>query len=254
MIDYTDAVKLSEDIISNVMKHEIAFEKNLITDFDYGRNRLLGRVIWKLWDQLLSKSNAYGNERPLTLSEKAMACLIRKGVDKNSININGTTTYFPLGNLTYRIEKEGAGFSACPCVSRGASYSEPLRWITLPGEEFAEFVFDFDSIAGAAISKVDGHLLEAKALAMQYSIICQTIDFLGEQFLKPDGISWTVGTSFTDTSVSLSFSKEGLVGFTESIDLDQLADVIAGIPERMQKQPARKKQENRFAWWDDDLL
>ena len=54
----------------------------------------------------------------------------------------------------------------------------------MPGDDFAEFMMDFDSIAGMAEMKLDSLLLERKAQAMQYTIICQTVGELGNQLLE----------------------------------------------------------------------
>ena len=68
-------------------------------------------------------------------------------------------------------------------------------------------MMDFDSIAGMAEMKLDSLLLERKAQAMQYTIICQTVGELGKQLLKPHGISWQVDTDFTDSAVKVRFRK-----------------------------------------------
>ena len=188
---------------------------------------------------------------PIMTIQKAIACIIRKGVDRKSISMNGTTAYITLQRLSYRIDKEGHGFSSRPCVHTGLWYSMPMRWITMPGDDFAEFMMDFDSIAGMAEMKLDSLLLERKAQAMQYTIICQTVGELGKQLLKPHGISWQVDTDFTDSAVKVRFRKSKHEGISETIALDRLSEVFAGIPDRMRKQPRIKEVEpERPRIWD----
>lgn len=249
MIDLTYAEKLSETLIRDIMGltgRVKSFPRSIITDFDRERELLIGEVTLKLWDRLLSGTGAFRSDKPLTQSEKALACIIRKGVSINAINLQGTSARVPLRVLTYRITKEGAGFSAAPCVSSGSWSHLPMRWISLTGEEFAEFIFDFDSFAGSIAEKVDSRLLEQKALAMQYSIICQTAGQLGEQYLKPAGITWNVGSDFSGISATVTFARRGFRSIVETITFKDLAEVFADIPARMDRQPKVKNRRGFF--------
>ena len=251
MIDFKYAERLSETIMKNTLGNAGRFDRPMIEDFDNQREEIVGTVIVKLWDQLLSNCQAYDTGAPLYPSEKAIASIIRKGVDRKSISMNGTTAYITLQRLSYRIDKEGHGFSSRPCVHTGLWYSMPMRWITMPGDDFAEFMMDFDSIAGMAEMKLDSLLLERKAQAMQYTIICQTVGELGKQLLKPHGIYWQVDTDFTDSAVKVRFRKSKHEGISETIALDRLSEVFAGIPDRMRKQPRIKEVEpERPRIWD----
>ena len=254
MIDFKYAERLSETIMRNTLGNAGRFDRPMIEDFDNQREEIVGTVIVKLWDQLLSNCKAYDTGAPLYPSEKAIACIISKGVDRKSISMNGTTAYITLQRLSYRIDKEGHGFSSRPCVHTGLWYSMPMRWITMPGDEFAEFMMEFDSIAGMAEMKLDSLLLERKAQAMQYTIICQTVGELGNQFLKPHGISWKVSTDFTDTSVNVWFRQSKIKGISESIPFNRLSEVIAGIPERMKKQPKVKEHKPEKLCFTDTLF
>lgn len=245
MIDFKYAQDLLRKLAGEVMKRESGYRGSIVSDFDNKREELAGTIIFKFWDNLLSSCGAFEGET-LTQSEKALACLVRKGVDINSIKRKGTTSYVTLKTLTYRISKEGVGFSSAPCVHTGTLYNLPMRWISLSGEEFADFMFDFDSIAGSVYAKIDNCLLEEKALAMQYSIICQSIDALGEQFLKPHGISWKIGENFTETVIHITFFHTPHENIYETVELDRLPEVIAGIPERMAMQPQEKKHRVFF--------
>lgn len=239
MIDFKYAQDLLRKLAGEVMKRESGYRGSIVSDFDHKREELAGTIIFKFWDNLLSSCGAFEGET-LTQSEKALACLVRKGVDINSIKRKGTTSYVTLETLTYRISKEGVGFSSAPCVHTGTLYNLPMRWISLSGEEFADFMFDFDSIAGSVYAKIDNYLLEEKALAMQYSIICQSVDILGEQYLKPHGITWMVGENFTERVVHITFFQINRENIRETVELGRLSEVIAGIPERMERQQKRK--------------
>ena len=251
MIDFKYAQDLLRKLTGEVMKRESGYRGSIVSDFDNKREELAGTIIFKFWDNLLSNCGAFEGET-LTQSEKALACLVRKGVDINSIKRKGTTSYVTLKALTYRVSKEGVGFSSVPCVHTGTMYGLPMRWISLSGEDFADFMFDFDSIVGSVYRAIDNHLLEEKALAMQYSIIRQSVDTLGEQFLKPHGITWRVADKFTDSTINVNFFQKGRENIRETIELDRLPDVIAGIPERMESQPELKTDKDlrlgRLAW------
>ena len=119
MIDFKYAERLSETIMKNTLGNAGRFDRPMIEDFDNQREEIVGTVIVKLWDQLLSNCKAYDTGAPLYPSEKAIACIIRKGVDRKSISMNGTTAYITLQRLSYRIDKEGHGFSSRPCVHTG---------------------------------------------------------------------------------------------------------------------------------------
>ena len=251
MIDIRYAEKLCEKVIGDVMGRTKSFARSMIADFENEREQLVGEVILKIWDRLLSNMGAFSSDKPLTQSEKALACIIRKGVNLSSITMQGTTAHVPLGTLTYRLSKEGFGFSCVPCVNTNTWNNLPMRWISLPGEDFAEFMFEFDSFAGSIARMIDSRLLEEKALAMQYSIICQTVDQLGEQYLKPAGITWNVGCDFTDIAATVTFVRKGYRSIFETIRFKDLAEVISGIPARMDRQP-REKKRRMFIDYDDD--
>lgn len=260
MIDKKYAERLSASILGNTLKtfpsghYGIGFHDNFIRDFEEERNGLLGEVIGKFWDQLMTSCNAYGPGGPLLVSEKALACLVRRGVDHRHLRMKGTNARVELPHLTYYVDKEGAGCSAGPCVHSNWGHL-PLRWIVLSGEGFADFMFEFDELVGSMIEKVDEALLEYKVQAMQYEIICQTLGQLGEQFLKPHGIRWEVGTHFTEKTVPVTFSDRTHMPITETIATDSLTDVFMGIPERMAAQKEiRIRRNRRFPFDDDDDL
>jgi hypothetical protein len=239
MIDRKYAEKLSASILANVLKplsneyhHSCG---HFISDFETERRHILGDALTKLWDQLMAGCNAYDPGHPLLVSEKALACLIRRGVDKGHLYMNGTDARVELPHLTYYVDKEGAGCSAGPCV--WSAKRLPLRWISLRGEDFADFVFEFDSLVGTVVENVDRFLLEYKVKAMQYEIICQTLNHLGEQFLKPKGIRWTVSPDFTDQYVHVTFSDGIHLSICETIPTQYLMQVFRDIPGRMADQP-----------------
>lgn len=251
MIDMKYAERISDVIIQEVMGRSKNYDRSMIADFETKREHLIGEIILKLWDKLLECHKYYYSRQGYRQSEKALACLIRKGVNKNRLNFQGTTAFIPLSSLTYRIVKENPGFSCLPCIHTW-TWTHPMSsTIFLPEEKFADFLFEFDSYVGPVIGKIDKHLLEIKALAMQYSIICQTANNLGEQYLRPNGISWSVGTDIVDDSVFISFSKEGLKNLWEKIRLDELAKVFSEIPGKMTKQPELPREKPRRRFFDD---
>lgn len=250
MIDMNYAERISDVIIQEVMGRSTDYGRSMIIAFDIKREHRIGEVILKLWDKLLEGCNGYSSRQGYRQSEKALACLIRKGVDKNRLKFHGTTAFIPLSSLTYRIEKENPGFSCLPCIHTWTWTHPTSKTILLPEKDFADFLFEFDSYVGPVISKIDKRLLEIKALAMQYSIICQTVDNLGEQYLRPNEISWKVDTNFDDESVSICFSKEGILSLWEKIRLDELVKVIPGIPWRMARQPELPKEKSKRKYFE----
>lgn len=237
MIDMNYAERISDVVIKEVMGRSPDYGCSMINDFDTKREHLIGEVVLKLWDKLLDSCKGYSSRQGFRQSEKALACLIRKGVDRNRLKFQGTSAIVPLSSLSYLIEKENPGYGCLPCIHTWRWVHPWSSTILLPEENFADFLFEFDSYVGSVFSKIDERLLAIKALAMQYSIICQTANNLGEQYLRPNGISWSVGTDIVDDSVFISFSKEGLKDLWEKIRLDELARVFSEIPGRIVKQP-----------------
>jgi len=255
MIDKAYARKLAHTIFKDLLHTIFAnyifdSDSRLITNFEEERNNLLGEGLVKLWDKLMSNYKAYDQGRTLLVSEKALACLIRRGVDKKKIRLRGTNARVELNNFTYYVEKEGGGCSAGPCgyVSRWSRL--PLRWVGLSGEEFADFMFDFDDLVSDITKEVDDHLLGVKIRSKQYEILCQSVDALGELFLKPQGITWQTETNFTETDITVSFSDGTHMPILENITMDKLADVFQSIPERMSSQELLPKPRHIFPhWW-----
>ena len=259
MIDKKQADTISASILKDVLEpisgrytRSFALD-NFVRDFDSGRHQILGEALSKLWDQLMSACNAYGPGAPLLVSEKALACLLRRGVDRNDLRMNGTSARVTLTHLTYFVDKEGASCSAGPCVPSHLGHL-PMRWIALSGEDFADFIFEFDDIVGDIIRQVDEVLLRYKAKAMQFEIICKTVDELGEQFLKPHGICWSACTDFTDSTVPVRFSDGIHPPIREVLPIDSLSEAFQSIPGKMAAQEELEFERNRRSFPDFDLV
>lgn len=143
---------------------------------------LLGDVLQKMWDKLLISCHAFDEGRSLLLSEKALACLVHKGIPKSAIQIDKERifkTTVELQSLTYCIEKYGFGFSAWPCTGhRRSIWGLPsMRWIALSDEEFAEFMLEFDSLVEGVTKKVKEFIIEKKKEDMIKAIIEQTENY-----------------------------------------------------------------------------
>lgn len=255
MIDRTYAERLTASILTR--KEKDYPDTRLpylpfVTDFEQSRERLLGDVLFELWDTLMANYKAYEQGRPLLLSEKALACLIRRGVPRNSIMLQGPRASFSLPAFSYFVNKEGAACSVGPRVVTSRWKFSPLRWVRLSGEELSEFIFDFDSLVGFVTESVDSLLLNVKLRATQYEIICRTVGELGETFLKPHGIHWNVGEAFSVESVPVMFQDGIHEDYFESIPMDRLSEVIRGIPELMEGRPKLKRADtHRFGFWCD---
>lgn len=221
----------------------------LISRFEDERLNLIGEGLSKMWDRLMSSCKGYEQGRALLVSEKALACLIRKGVDKKDIRMNGTNARVQLNNFTYYVDKEGAGCSAGPCGYKGSWSRIPTRWIALSGEDFADFMFEFDDLVADIVTEIDKIILEYRIKAAQYDILCQSVNHLGELFLKQGGISWNVETDFTDTDTPVTFSDGDHQPIHEHIPTERLTDVFQTIPERMSVQPLIPKFK-RLGWKD----
>jgi len=257
MIDRKYAEKLAATIVGDIMKKSsVGFTSmgDLISDFDKERSNILGNVLSKLWDQLMTSCKAYESGKPLLGFEKALACLRRKGVDWNHLSLNMTDATVSLASLNYYLSKEANSFSAGPCVHSGFWGHLPMRWVALSGEDFADFMFEFDELVDFVTKDVDRHLHECKVKSMQYEILCQTIGQLGEQYLKPHGIRWNVNTSFTETLVPVSFNDDRHECICEDIPSDRLAEVFQTIPERMEKQPIPKKRKRNIFQLDNLVI
>ena len=248
MIDFRHAESLSETILDNIFKSEKAHVRSINADTDGLRQALFGEAIERLWDRLLSDLGAFENGKPLTQSEKAIACIARRLGGLKSITLHCTDADIPLENLTYNIRKEGQGFRCDPQVLSLSFRHGPMRWISLSGEDFADFLFEFDSLISAVAQKVDSRLVNEMAIAMQLSIISETVRELGEVYLTPKGIFWDIDSDITDNSVTVTFHRKGVESLSETIGLGSLAEVIAGIPARMDRQP-----KNAFPTLYDDL-
>jgi len=257
MIDKTYARKLAARILKNILdsvqKGYITDVRNrLISDYADERDSILDEMLVKLWDELMSYYKAYEQGRPLLVSEKALACLIRKGVDRKDISLNVPTSSIQLKNLIYYVKKEGVGCSSKPCASAGHHNSLPMRWVALSGEDFADFMFDFDELASEFIAEVDRKLMEFKIKAKQYEILSQTVNRLGEVFLRNEGIQWHIGTDFSEEYTPVTFYDGKHQSINEKIPVVKLAEVFQSIPERMEKQPLIPKSGHTSVFlWDD---
>jgi len=257
MIDKAYARKLAYSIFKDIF-HGISTnyindsQSRLISDFESERRNLLGEGVAKLWDKLMSNYKAYEQGRTLLVSEKALACLIRRGVVKKDITISGTYAHVQLSNYLYYIDKEGAGCSAGPFGLIGGWSRPPMRWIGLSGEDFADFMFDFDELVADCAKEVDDRLVNVKIKAKQYEILCRSIDGLGELFLKQSGIKWETDTDFTESKVPVTFSDGKHQPIYEIIPMDKLTDVFQSIPKRMNSQDILPKPRHGILpWWDD---
>lgn len=255
MIDKEHALKLTQHIIKNIFSSEYRYSgSEIITNFEMERENLMGECLSKLWDKLMSFYEAYAADRPLLLSEKALACLIRRGADRKNIRLNGTNAKVRLNNLTYYVEKEGFGCTAGPCCTARFWCNLPMRWVSLSGEDFADFMFEFDELVPALAKEVDDRLLETKVKAKQYEILSQSAGHLGEIFLTQNGIRWQVGTDFTESEISVTFSDGTHLPIRETIPLDKLTDVFQSIPDRMNSRPLLPKRKPRKSMMWDDLF
>jgi len=260
MIDRVYAQRLAETILKDVLK-PLSFRSadnlnsfNIISDFEEERDRLLGEALSKLWDQLMSNYKAYESGQPLLVSEKALACLIRRGLDRKDLTMSGTKAGVKLSSFNYYVDKQGVGCTAGPSVWSNYLHRLPMRWIALSGEDFADFMFDFDGIVPWVEKRVDDYLLDFKIKAMQYRILCQTADELGEKYLSPAGIEWHVDTGFSETTVPVSFRDKEHEPIHETIPADKLAEAFRDIPQKMERQATIRRHRSIFHHISDDDL
>lgn len=254
MIDRDRAIKLTKGIFQGIYASLSAdgissTESRLISNYEESRNELVGKGLGELWEKLMSELNAYAPERPLLVSEKALACIIRRGADKKNIRMNGTKARVFLNNATYYVEKEGAGCSAGIFGYSGYWSRLPMRWITLSGEEFADFMFEFDELITESIKEFDVRMQEYQIKCKQFEILCTATDQLGEIYLKPYGIMWQNLTRFTENAAYVMFSDDEHKPIYEDIPLDKMADIFESIPDRMKKQPPIPKRKRDYFLW-----
>lgn len=192
---------------------------------DGERDALLRGAATILWEQLMLSVNAYDRGRPPLVSEKALACIIRRGADRRHLRMEFPRSRLTLPHFNYFLEKQGAGCIAGPCT--GKKMQGP---ITLQGEEFADFLFEFDSIAAALPGKIDRALAKRRIESIQHEILCQTIEELGEEYLAPYGITARSSGAFSETDIYISLSRDGAPSIAIIVPIASLAEVFRQIP------------------------
>lgn len=251
MIDKHQAGEQADVILRNLLK--VRQSAYLVSE-DFGKLRadFIAEGLARLWDRLMSDCKGYRQECRLLVSEKALACLIRKGAHKSDIRMTYTKATVQLNNCTYYVNKEGGGCSAGPCGSGSFWCHTPMRWVALSGEDFADFMFDFDALVPDIIRKADKLLLEFNVRIKQYEILCQTVSQLSELILEPNGINCHLDTDFTESEIRITFNDGNHLSLYETIAIDHLADFFRSVPERMASQPVLPRIRHTLNWWEED--
>ncbi len=222
MIDKIYSERIASFLLNNIL--DIAPKTHYLSDCDRTLKDLYGKAVTILWEQLMIHHCAYSPLRPALAAEKALACLIRRGLEYKHLQIKLPRIRVKLDNFAYYIDKTEAG-----CCAGPASGEFLCRCITLSGEDFAEFLFDFDNLAGAIIKRIDEAVIGYQAKKLQYKIICQTMDILGKQYLEPYGISFSVQNNFSERDIYVTFFSKSSPPVSRIIPFDDITESFIDI-------------------------
>lgn len=231
-MDRQQVLKMASDLLEKKLA-SYHMTLTILEDFQGSRIKLLGNLIYKIWDNLLAEMGAFDDDRTALQSEQAIAGFIHRGLPKKDVEVSYPVSAVQLKYLTYLIVKEGVGFSAKPSVNYSSWGYKARHWVKLPAEEFVEFVMEFDNLIPDIARFLDGRLREFQIRAVQHDILRQTVNSLGEQYLAPKGITWTLGDNFTTDSILVNFYLPGHRNLHEIIPTDALAETIMAIPAKI---------------------
>ena len=138
-------------------------------------------------------------------------------------------------NLSYVINKGLRCFSARPNMPGRYQADHRLQWIALSAKEFADFIFDFETIVPMVFQKTEEALEPIKLKWMQSAKILQVLEPFRKTYLEPVGI--TIGIrDFDERSARVRFWWLDKVPLDLDVPLDNIQEILASVPEMMSRQ------------------
>ena len=189
-----------------------------------------------LWHNLMTEYGAFTPGKEFKCAEEALAGLLRRGCNKDNF-------YFPniqkilvrMENLSYVINKGPRCFNARPNMPGRYHADYQLQWIAFSTEEFADFIFDFETIVPMVFQKTEEVLEPIKLKWMQSAKIFQVLEPFRKTHLEPVGI--TIGIrDFDERSARVRFWWLDKVPLDLDVPIDSIQEIFASVPEMMSRQ------------------
>ena len=111
-------------------------------------------VINAVWMKALKACDGFNFRQSAINAEAAVSACIHAGLPKNQITYSNNVYQIHMPNLEYRVYREITGFTAMPVPATYAQFRN-RQAIGFSKEEFAEFLFAFDSLGPDIRSAID---------------------------------------------------------------------------------------------------
>ena len=227
-----------------------------LTKIHFTPDMVRSMLIFGVWKKSLDLLN--GDEKksePLAV-EKALAILMKKGVEKDRIQFRENSFRVQLNNSRYRIYKlDEKGVHACPWPME-----EGYRTY-VPSAHLASFLMRFDEEIPSIVSHVTTVMetirareLEETKRMMEKGIKDELVRSLIDQYLKPLGLSAEYNVGAGDI-VSLDLRK--VMSAHIEVPLDRLADMVKdteGIVDSLVTEEPKVKKGCDEDDFDDDFI
>ena len=138
-------------------KLQVEYRYSGISDYSILAKEVSKDMICSIWNKALLSIDAFNFKESACNAEAAVAACIHAGLDKNNIQYSTNHFRLKMPNLEYSVIRELSGFTAHPVPALFA-FMRQLSAIGLSQQEFAEFLFAFDSIV-PEIKKANSELL-----------------------------------------------------------------------------------------------
>ena len=176
------------------------------------RQEILESVIETSWAKALKAADAYTLHGSAPIAEAVVSACIHAGVDKNKVKMVHFSGWFTIEfpNLVYSIRKEISGYTARPEGVK--TWREFQTVIGFKPEDFAQFLFAFDTLypdilqaVGGVMTSVQEIILQRKKEYMIQQLQEVTVKEMIDQYLTP--LKIRAGFSLENGIVHLSLRK-----------------------------------------------
>ena len=176
------------------------------------RQEILESVIETSWAKALKAADAYTLHGSAPIAEAVVSACIHAGVDKNKVKMVHFSCWFTIEfpNLVYSIRKEISGYTARPEGVK--TWREFQTVIGFKPEDFAQFLFAFDTLypdilqaVGGVITSVQEIILQRKKEYMIQQLQEVTVKGMIDQYLTP--LKIRAGFFLENGVVNLSLRK-----------------------------------------------
>lgn len=176
------------------------------------RQEILESVIETSWAKALKAADAYTLHGSAPIAEAVVSACIHAGIDKQKVKMVHFYGWFAIKfpNLVYSIRKEISGYTAKPEWVK--TWREFQTVIGLKPDEFAQFLFAFDTLYPDILQAVEGVMTSVQEIILQRKkeyMIQQlqevTVKEMIDQYLTP--LKIRAGFSLENGIVHLSLRK-----------------------------------------------